>query len=244
MKTRLVLYEPAGSPNCPSNLPQGCFNTGLLEGCVDPQQFDARYPEQLINYTNEHGEAIKRVSNADEALTLCKAWQAPVNVVPPPQSITQGGARPQDIAPSATPPPMGGAVGGPSAITDTPTERSFKMGEIYRLIILSANGKYDTGATYPSCHISNPDGCKPVQFNSEQDAIDYALQNGEIPVRVNSVQEAWDIVEGKIAIQESSILGQGFDTMTLLAIGAAAVFVLPMLLKKKGGKPSTSGAGI
>jgi len=238
MNTRLYLFEPNGSPNCPQNLTNGCFNTGLLEGCADPKQFERI--EDVINYANSRHEALRMVKTADEAMTLCKAFPPSQTVIPPPLSVIP--PRPQDVSPSATPPPMGGTVGNSLTIPpDTATEREFKMGDVYRLILQSErDGRIDidTGATYPGCSRSNPDGCKPMQFRGADalaQAIEYSYANGEIPVGVNNVDEVWAIVEGKMPIQESSILSGGMSTTTigLIAASIAAFFFLPKLFKGK-----------
>src|SRR5262245_7408686 len=127
------------------------------------------------------------------------------------------------------------------------------MADVYRLILFTSRpgmsypegGSWDTGGTYDGCSYDNPSACKPEQFFHLKDAVDYAYLHHEIPVRVQSEDDVWDIIAGKLPITDnmvqppSSDSGGGFgwftglDTTTLLALGAAAVFVLPRLLKKR-----------
>lgn len=143
---------------------------------------------------------------------------------------------PRDIAPSQTPPPIGTMDGGtsprPITATDTAGGLTIMPGKTYRLILQTAPGRVDTGATYPLCSRSNTDACKPIQFATIQDAVNYANAHNEIPLQVSSVDEVWAIVEGRIPVNEANVLG-GDNTMIWIAAGIAAVFILPKLLKKR-----------
>lgn len=110
--------------------------------------------------------------------------------------------------------------------------------EVFRLILETSPGRVDTGATYQGCSRQNADACQPAQFATVQDAIAFAKQRGEIPVKVPSADVAWMIVEGNYPISDSMIItdsGLPVDPKTLLIVGAAAVVILPMLLKRRGG---------
>jgi hypothetical protein len=117
------------------------------------------------------------------------------------------------------------------------------MADVFRLILQTAPGRVDTGATYSGCNRSNPNACQPLQTATIQAAVDYAHAHNEIPVRVSSVDEAWNIAEGKQPIQQSQIItGSGGDLMSLFSdpimLGVAAIgviFLVPKLFKKKGG---------
>jgi hypothetical protein len=71
--TRLIFYDPPGSPNCPPALQaEGCWNTGLLEGCGDPRQFATRV--DLEAYAASRGETLRQTATAAEGLALCRGW--------------------------------------------------------------------------------------------------------------------------------------------------------------------------
>lgn len=189
-----------------------------------------------------------------EALTqagrVCgTATAAPPPPLSAPPALPGGYTPPQNLIPSQTPPPMGSNQagtsqnlppvfnGGPSNIqaTDTPGGLTIMPGQVYRLIMVTAPGRVDTGATYPLCSRSNPDACQPIQFTTVGEAVSYAQQHGETPLQVNNAEEAWSIVEGKAPINPEHILGQGggSDWMLWAAGILAAVFVLPKVFKKR-----------
>lgn len=81
----------------------------------------------------------------------------------------------------------------------------------YRLCLVNAQGLVDTGATYPACDPANPDACRPMQFANLCDAAAYAYAQGEIPYRVYSEAEAWDLVFGRVAIDAARIIPEGYS---------------------------------
>jgi len=167
--------------------------------------------------------------------------------VPQPGPIKSGG-RAEDLIPSLTPPPMGT----PNQVNaiDSGGSQFMDEGQVYRLILFTPRAKgttdnpenidypeggtWDTGASYPLCSRSNTDACRPIQFLKQQDAINFATSHGEIPVRVNNVDDVWAIIEGAKPIEDHMILSDvGMGGLGMLAIGAAALFVLPKLFKKR-----------
>jgi hypothetical protein len=70
---RLYVADPAGSPNCPSNLPGGCWNTGAYDParspmCYDPQQF-ASFAD-MAAYAAARGQILESTTAAG-AGALC-----------------------------------------------------------------------------------------------------------------------------------------------------------------------------
>lgn len=107
---------------------------------------------------------------------------------------------------------------------------------IYRLILKSAPGRYDTGATYPTCSQANPSGCQPQQFATLADAVNYSYAHNETPVWTTTANEAWAIVAGTQQINTADILPAGttadpggslfgMDTTTLLLIGGGLLLL-------------------
>jgi len=135
-------------------------------------------------------------------------------------------------------------VNSSTALSQSPTGGPSSAGQsagagrsiVYRLILQSAPGRVDTGATYPACTRDNPDGCGPMQFSSVGEAVQYALAHGEVPYMVSSVNEVWGIVDGSLPIHPNQILQSapgalaGMDWSTLLTLGGLALF----FLKKRG----------
>lgn len=87
----------------------------------------------------------------------------------------------------------------------------------------STGFRYDTGADYPQCSISNTAACQPMQFGSVQDAINYALAHNEIPVSVQSSAEVWNIIAGNQPVPPA--LTGGVSNMSLGLIGLGLLFV-------------------
>lgn len=101
-----------------------------------------------------------------------------------------------------------------------------RSGRPYRLVLVSAPGRIDSGATYPGCSRANPDACRPGQFPTIQAAWDYAAAHGETPLLVGSPDEAWDIAEGR----KAPGFWAGLSTAGKLGVVALAA----VLLKKVG----------
>lgn len=89
-------------------------------------------------------------------------------------------------------------------------------GKVYRLLLKNpAGGPFiESGATYPMCSRDNPDGCKPIEFANKDDAVYYSNNHNEIPIWVNSAEQAWNIIEGKEPIPSQTSIG----TLLLLAL--------------------------
>jgi len=65
--------------------------------------------------------------------------------------------------------------------------------------------RFDTGANYEGCSRDNPTACDPQQFKTEADAFYYAQIHQEIPLRVTSETQAWDLVERSRAGMPGSV---------------------------------------
>lgn len=80
--------------------------------------------------------------------------------------------------------------------------------------------KYDTGANYRGCSRDNEGACDPRQFDSEADAFLYAQEHNETPIRVTSVEQAWQMVEGKkpIITQAFSIERAGISSIIMIGV--------------------------
>lgn len=108
----------------------------------------------------------------------------------------------------------------------------------YRLILTTAPGRIDTGATYAGCSSNNAASCDPKQFARVEDAVAYAEMRGEIPVMVTSAEQAFAIAEGREPINEDMIVDSGGGMFSnlfsnpLLVGGLAIVAVL--FLRKRG----------
>ena len=101
----------------------------------------------------------------------------------------------------------------------------------FRLILETAPGRVDTGATYEGCSSADPDACMPVQFASVAEAVDYAYKYGEMPMLVNSAEEAFAIAEGRLIPDESKVIPEpslfsGISTGWWIAGAAALMFLL------------------
>lgn len=66
---------------------------------------------------------------------------------------------------------------------------------VYRLILQTAPGRVDTGATYPGCTREQPDLCYALQFATVQEAFSFAAGHNEIPRIVQSADEAFNLAE-------------------------------------------------
>lgn len=67
----------------------------------------------------------------------------------------------------------------------------------YRLIIQSGISGYESGATYPGCTRDTASLCHALSFATIQDAFYYAHQHNEIPVVVQTADEAWVIADAE-----------------------------------------------
>jgi hypothetical protein len=99
---RLWVNDPAGSPNCPGNLVNGCYNTDAYDPnhsplCYDPQQF-ADFASMLA-YATGRGETLTQTSAAGAA-SLC-------SLKAPAPSAPAGGTTTTTTPPSA---PAGGTT--------------------------------------------------------------------------------------------------------------------------------------
>jgi len=103
---------------------------------------------------------------------------------------------------------------------------------VYRLIMQTAPGRVDTGASYPGCAQNNTALCQPAQFATLKAAVDYAAAHNEIPVSVSSADEAWRIIAGAQPISPQQIIKTGPSTMTMLLLAAAAMFIVPKFLRR------------
>lgn len=98
---------------------------------------------------------------------------------------------------------------------------------VYRLILASPDPtsptgiRYDTGATYPTCARNNPAGCQPMVFETLEKAKQTAIRQNEIPVLVNSSEQAWRIIEGSETpvplVETTSMSSIGLLSLALVA---------------------------
>jgi len=112
---------------------------------------------------------------------------------------------------------------------------------IYRFILMSRADRADTGASYPGCSPNSTAQCDPRGFdgpNAMQQAIDYATSHNEIPVQVSSQKEAFDMIAGVLPVPREQVLSSSMfgnlDMTTVLLVALGAIFVVPMLFKKRG----------
>lgn len=104
------------------------------------------------------------------------------------------------------------AATGPSTTNALPTGVGSSVGgqmlsQVYRFI-LQVNGGYATGANRQGCSQTNSAMCDPQFFpdpNGLQTAIAYAIQNGEIPYKVDSSNDPWALMNGSMAIDPARI---------------------------------------
>ena len=226
------------------SLPNGCYNTGRYDDqaagamrCGDARQFGSL--QDLLVYAQSQNETPMQADSIEQVNALCTASVSPtppVNLGPPvaptepkPPQVFAGTPIPQ-TSPGPGAPPVINVTDSPSEPTQYTT--GAKDVAIYRLILESGPNRFDTGATYEGCSRATPNNCKPMQFASLDDAISFARDHGEIPVKVNSEADAWDIVEGRKPVDESNVLA-GSSNLLLVGAAVAAAFILPKLLKGK-----------
>lgn len=126
------------------------------------------------------------------------------------------------ISPSLTPGSPGSIPSGGGQTNIQPN-----LQYIYRFIINSAPGRYDTGANYPGCSQVNSAMCDPQQFTTLQAAIAYAQSRDEIPYLATSVAEVWGIIGGTIAPDPTKVYGASSGIpWYLLAVAAVAAYVV------------------
>lgn len=90
---RAYIYSPYGSPLCPSNLPNGCYNTGRYDssaprgqGCLNPDPVQFADYNSMAQYARRQGETLLEVQSVTEINRLCSAGIAPLSA-PAPSSI-------------------------------------------------------------------------------------------------------------------------------------------------------------
>lgn len=92
---RAYIFSPPGSPSCPPDAVNGCYNTGHIDtnapagqACLnpDPQQFGSL--QDLIAYANSHGEALRQFNSVAEVNAVCGA--SSVSVAPSGSPSTTG----------------------------------------------------------------------------------------------------------------------------------------------------------
>jgi hypothetical protein len=97
-------------------------------------------------------------------------------------------------------------------------------------------GGYATGANLNGCSQANSQNCDPQFFNTLHDAINYALSRGEIPYKVFTSQDPWNIINGTLDITPAQIynpdgtlhsgVGSGIGLGELVIVGLIGFFVL------------------
>jgi hypothetical protein len=124
------------------------------------------------------------------------------------------------IAPQLTP----GTVGSVPSTTGGAVDATGAPTMLYRFILhdpTNPDGPWSTGANYPGCSQVNLAPCDAQAFQTEQEAIDYALERGETPYLVNSAGEVWAILGGSVAIDPKRILGHPSGISLPLILAAA-----------------------
>lgn len=132
------------------------------------------------------------------------------------------------IAPSLTP-GTPGAVPPGSTVGQTATPLGQTV--IYRFILQdTTTGVFHTGANYAGCSQVNSALCDPQDFNTLQDAVNYANSRGETPYIVGSAAEVWSIINGTTPINPAQIYGASSGISPLM-LGAAALVAYLVLRK-------------
>lgn len=189
--------------------PNGTVDTGATYPGCSPDNLRACVPIQfgsvteMAIYAENHGEIPRPVSSTDEAFQIAADQDRQRQALAQATSASQ---------------PTGTVSAG---ATPSPVLR----------FILKNGDVWDSGAGYPSCSRSNPAGCMPQQFGSLQAALQYAQANGEVLYQVDSLEEAWLIVEGKAGIVQNKIISNaglfaGLSAGALVAGAAALMFLL------------------
>jgi hypothetical protein len=119
------------------------------------------------------------------------------------QSQTPASGYTQGAVASASAPSINNALpSGPTSQTG-----GQMLSQIYRFI-LQVSGGYATGANRQGCSQTNSAMCDPQFFPDPgglQTAIAYALQNGEIPYKVDTSNDPWLLMAGSMPIDPSHI---------------------------------------
>jgi hypothetical protein len=94
--------------------------------------------------------------------------------------------------------------------------------------ILATGGGFATGANRSGCSQTNSANCDPQFFPDLQSAIGYAIQNGEVPYKVDSAAEPWQLINCTIPPDPSKVYNEN-GTLPggvpwLLLAGAAALY--------------------
>jgi hypothetical protein len=215
----ILIQMPDGSQNELQNV--------VFPDIVTMKGYVTQIPALLLGYEIVSGgpagttynvifDAASDTSNAPSTLTPAVATP----VISPSTTNSSAG----ENGPATNPP----APVSNSAFTDP---ASAGGGTVYRLILATPDLSsptgftYNTGATYPSCSINNPNACIPKSFTSLADALSYAAANNETPLNVQSSSEAWSIVSGTQPIS-SITSGSGLSPTTLLIAAGVLAFLM------------------
>lgn len=104
-----------------------------------------------------------------------------------------------------------------------------------RLILLDSTGHALTGSPRRGCSRANSSACDPKYLGNLQDAIAYAVAQGEIPVLCDSEENVWAIVDGRTPIRpdqviDTSHMSNGINNM--LTYAGVAWMALKLLSAK------------
>lgn len=104
----------------------------------------------------------------------------------------------------------------------------------YRMIYEASPGVFDTGTNYLGCNrLTAPEMCQPVQFAVLEDAIKYAEDHNEVPIRVTSLEEIDAIIAGTKQVTNDMILSSGFLSNIPIPVIIGGAVLLFMVIKPK-----------
>ncbi len=191
-------------------------NAGITPGCLVPGS-----PEYIDFWSNpegtpQPGEAIGSTGSTQ---------QGGVVQLTPTQSSTVAAAISTQLTPGA---PGGVPAGNTVGQTFGPGTSVSGPPGLYRFILESAPGRFDTGANYNGCSAVNSMMCDPQQFVSLAAAVAYAVSRKETPYMVNSAAEVWGIINGTVPLNTSQIVGAN-SAMSPLVIGGVALLAYLLL---------------